>query len=124
MNRRGLFGSAFTVAIGSDGVPLTVPHGLLETIPQFQARLEGNTDGKQSLRFELPELNPDAVADVIHLANNPQEDVEFPISDCQTDDAALSMLKQNLEVYVTAVQLKAEDVANRTVDGFSEYHSG
>lgn len=97
--QKGFLGKSFTLTVGPDKTQLTVPYGFLERIPYFQAAIKGDFVENRTNEFVLEGLDPEAVADFIHFANNSQANIPFPEDDITTDAEAMRLIKHNLEKY-------------------------
>ena len=120
---RGFGSQTYTLIVGPGKEKLTVQEQILTTIPYFKTALSSSGFREsQTITFDLPEDDPQAVADVLDFTyTGTVAAILFNSEDSQQPElVAYSYLR----AYIVADKFKAEVTANQLVDEVIRYHKG
>ncbi|KAK5946977.1 hypothetical protein PMZ80_001123 [Knufia obscura] len=118
-NFRGFASENFILNIGKNGTQLKVPQDILTKIPFFANALNGGRFEETKKKvFDLPEDDPQAVADVIYFTYADSVNPIFP----QVSLAEAQQVDAYIRAWIQADKFKAEKAANILVDRIVEFH--
>ena len=122
---RGFDGEVYTLNIGPEKKALRVPEGILTSIPYFKTAMSsGSFTETNTMTFDLPEDDPQAVADILYYTYTRNvRPLKIPHHQLMYDCESTAAVEAHLRAYIVADKYKAEDTANSLVDEFINFQS-